>query len=102
MTMRLPLGLGATLLAWATCAPAQAYDIAFREASIPMPDGVKLAADLYLPQPSPRSWAGTFVSWGGVVAYVLGRRKAGRGSSVTAITVMITERGHHSRNPIIK
>jgi predicted acyl esterase len=49
MTMRVSLGLGATLLAWGTCALAQAYEIAFREASIPMPDGVKLA-DLYLPQ----------------------------------------------------
>jgi hypothetical protein len=55
MTMRAPLGLGATLLAWATCAPAQAYEIAFREASIPMPDGVKLAADLYLPQGGKRT-----------------------------------------------
>jgi hypothetical protein len=39
MTMRVPLGLGVTLLAWGTCAPAQAYEIAFREASIPMSDG---------------------------------------------------------------
>jgi uncharacterized protein len=30
------------------------YDIAFREAVIPMPDGVKLAADLYLPSGGPR------------------------------------------------
>src|SRR5262249_7804671 len=31
------------------------YEIAFREAVIPMPDGVKLAADLYLPSGGPRS-----------------------------------------------
>jgi putative CocE/NonD family hydrolase len=30
------------------------YEIAFREAVIPMPDGVKLAADLYLPSGGPR------------------------------------------------
>ena len=42
--------LGATLLVWGTCALAQADGIAMREASIPMPDGVKLAADLYLPR----------------------------------------------------
>jgi uncharacterized protein len=61
--LRVPAGLGVILLAGSTGAQAQvaiprsapraasppAYEIAFREASIPMPDGVKLAADLYLP-----------------------------------------------------
>jgi predicted acyl esterase len=61
--MRVSSGLGAAVLAWGTCSVAQgaspggvvrkaspvAYEIAFREASIPMPDGVRLAADLYLP-----------------------------------------------------
>ena len=49
MTMRVSLGLGGDAPGWARCALAQDHEIAFREASISMPDGVKLAADLYLP-----------------------------------------------------
>jgi putative CocE/NonD family hydrolase len=56
MKMRFLLGA----VAWGTCALAgvaraegepspPSHEIGFREASIPMPDGVKLAADLYLP-----------------------------------------------------
>ena len=54
--MRVSAGLGSTILALAPArsrtvrAPAGvANGIAMREAVIPMPDGVKLAADLYLP-----------------------------------------------------
>ena len=55
--------LAAALLAWGGCAlaggaspavaarepSAPSYEIVFKEASIQMPDGVRLAADLYLP-----------------------------------------------------
>lgn len=54
--MKGSVGLAATVLALATGSLAQgaspsevAYGIAMREAAISMPDGVKLAADLYLP-----------------------------------------------------
>jgi uncharacterized protein len=47
--------LGTTLPARGRCGLAQDHGIALREAWIPMPDGVRLAADLYLPEGGTRT-----------------------------------------------